>query len=78
MGGTVCAVRDCGRADCRADRKSLHPVSAVLIPTQLGIRLMPCAMAIRPARIDRRTSQRNRLRAMVRKRARTCTPLRWV
>jgi hypothetical protein len=39
-----------GRADC----KSAHPVSEALIPTQLSIRLMSCATAIRPVRIERK------------------------
>ena len=53
------------RLQGRADLKSGHPVSAALIPNQLSIRLMSCATAIRPARIDRKPVQRNRLRAMV-------------
>lgn len=43
------------------------------MPTQPSIRLMSCATAIRPARIERKPLQRSRIKANVLSRAHTCT-----
>ncbi len=61
----------------RADSKFFYLVSAGLMPTQLSIRLMSCAIAIRPARTERNPLQRSRIRANLLCRANTCIPFRW-